>query len=265
LQDWVNYPVGKPATADEQEQLFQALLLKLPGVKTPERMEQVTLLSLDLMLRRPYDKDLRNALRRRTTEIIAAIHRDHGPDVMRNELRSAARECIAVLRAAKEQRLPRSVTDNWAAAKDGKFHPHLRPPDKVEKRAPLIVGAAALVLATAVGGYILWSRAEGPQESTSSESDKFVAQMVESSQGNAPPSHMFGGPIRVTSMNGVPVVIAEQVPPRICSASGMKLVKKGLLSVNGVTPTRVSSAIITELCNKDGATYATIMWAPKSP
>ncbi|MBI3444158.1 MAG: hypothetical protein HY055_02030, partial [Magnetospirillum sp.] len=46
------------------------------------------------------------------------------------------------------------------------------------------------------------------------------------------------------------------------SSSGMKLVKKGLLSVNGVTPTRVSSAIITELCNKESGN-ATLMWAPK--
>lgn len=265
MQDRVNHPVGTPATAEEQEQLFQALLLKLPGVKTPERLEQITLLSLDLMLRRPYDKELRNALHRRATEVVAAIHRDHGPDVMRNEMRAAARECIALLRAAKDQRLPRSLTDNWAQSKDGKFHAHLQPPDTSETRAPLIAGAVALALISAVGGYILWSRAEGPQESASSESDKFIAQMVESAQGNAPPSHMFGGPIRVTSMNGVPVVIAEQVPNRICSAAGMKLVKKGLLSVNGVTPTRVSSAIVTELCNKDGATYATLMWAPKSP
>lgn len=254
----------KPATSEEQEALFQAIILKLPGVKTPERLEQIGLLALDLMLRRPYDRDLREALRRRVHEIVAGISHDHSPDVMRNEMRSAARGLIEVLRAAKDQRLPRSVTDNWAQhAGDGKFHPHLKPADKAESRAPIIGGAVLVVLITLVGVWILWTRSQEPVENTGSETDRFIAQMVAAGQGNPPPSHLFGGAIRTTTMNGMPVVIAEQVPPRICSASGMKLVKKGLLSVNGVTPTRVSSAIITELCNKEGGGNASLMWAPK--
>ncbi|ARJ66734.1 hypothetical protein WV31_14175 [Magnetospirillum sp. ME-1] len=258
----MDHPVEKPATTEEQEALFQALILKLPGVKDPARLEQLTILALDLMLRRPYDRELRNALRRRASEVVAAVKPGHTPEVHRNEMRSAARGCIEVLRAAKEQRLPRSATDNWAQSKDGKFHAHLHDSGK-ESRTPMIAGAALLAVTLAIGGYILWSRSHEPVENTGSETDRFVAMMIESSQGNAPPSHMFGGAIRVTSMNGVPVVIAERVPPRICSASGMKLVKKGLLSVNGVTPTRVSSAIITELCNKESGGDATIMWAPK--
>lgn len=258
----MDHPVEKPATTEEQEALFQALILKMPGVKDPAKLEQLTLLALDLMLRRPYDKDLRDALRRRTRGVIAQVKPGHTPEVHANEMRFAARGCIEVLRAAKEQRLPRSATDNWAQSKDGKFHAHLHESGK-ESRAPLIAGGVLLAVTLAIGGYILWSRSQAPAENTGSETDRFVALMVESSHGNAPPSHMFGGAIRVTSMNGVPVVIAEGVPPRICSASGMKLVKKGLLSVNGTTPTRVSSAIITELCNKEGGGDATIMWAPK--
>jgi hypothetical protein len=259
----MDHPVEKPATTEEQEALFQALILKLPGVKDPARLEQLTILALDLMLRRPYDRELRNALRRRVSEVIAEVKPGHTPEVHSNEMRSAARGCIEVLRAAKEQRLPRSATDNWAQSKDGKFHPAHHAEEEGEGRGVRIAGGVLVALILTIGGYILWSRSQEPAENTGSETDRFVAMMVESSQGNAPPSHMFGGAIRITSMNGVPVVIAERVPPRICSASGMKLVKKGLLSVNGVTPTRVSSAIITELCNKEGGGDATIMWAPK--
>ena len=262
----MDHPVEKPSTAEEQEALFQAIILKMPGVAKPAKLEQLTLLALDLMLRRPFDQTLRGALRRRVQEVMAEVKPDHTAEVQRNEMRSAARACIEILRAAKEQRLPRSVTDNWTQNKDGKFHPahhHATEEEQKEGRGLRIAVGVLVGLTLIIGGYIWWSRSQEPVESTSSETDRFVAQMIESAQGNAPPSHLFGGPIRVTSMNGVPVVIAEHVPPRICSASGMKLVKKGLLSVNGVTPTRVSSAIITELCNKEGGGDATLMWAPK--
>ncbi|KIL98178.1 hypothetical protein CCC_01239 [Paramagnetospirillum magnetotacticum MS-1] len=262
----MDLPVETPATPEEQEALFQAIILKMSSVANPAKLEQLSLLALDLMLRRPFDQDLRGALRRRVGEVIAEVKPEHSSDVQRNEMRSAARGCIEVLRAAKEQRLPRSVTDNWAQHKDGKFHlpPHHVTEEEKEEGRGLKIAVAVLVLLTlSVGGYILWTRSQTPVENTGSEADRFVAQIVDSAQGNPPPSHLFGGPIRVTSMNGVPVVIAEQVPPRICSASGMKLVKKGLLSVNGNTPTRVSSAIITELCNKEGGGDATLMWAPK--
>jgi hypothetical protein len=262
----MDHPVEKPATAEEQEALFQAIILKMPGVTKPAKLEQLTLLALDLMLRRPYDKDLRAGLRRRVQDLIAEVKPDHTQEVQRNEMRSAARGCIEVLRAAKEQRLPRSVTDNWAQSKDGKFHPAQHHPSEEEQREGrgMRIAIAALIgLTLTIGGYIWWSRSQAPTENTNTETDRFVAQMIASAEGNAPPSHLFGGAIRVTSMNGVPVIIAEQVPPRICSASGMKLVKKGLLSINGVTPTRVSSAIITELCNKEGGGSATLMWAPK--
>lgn len=253
----------RPATAEEQEELFQTLILKLPGVKTPEHLEQVTLLAVDLMLRRPFDHDLRNGLQRRVREIVTGINPDHPPDVMHNEMRAAARECIAVLKAAKEQRLPRIVTDNWAQSKDGKFHAHLHPTEDGGRRLALILGGALVLLTLTVGGYIFWKSTRPPVESTAGETDRFIVQMVEAAQGKAVPYHIFGGLLRVTAMNGVPVVIAEGVPPRICSASGMKLVKKGLLSVNGVTPTRISSAIVTELCNKEGGGNAVLMWAPK--
>lgn len=253
----------RPTTAEEQEELFQTLILKLPGVKTPEHLEQVTLLAVDLMLRRPFDRDLRNGLQRRVREIVAGINPDHPADVLRNEIHAAARDCLGVLRAAKEQRLPRAVTDNWAQSKDGKFRAHLRSTEDGGRRLALILGGALLLLTVAVGGYIFWNRTREPVENTAGETDRFIAQLVDATQGKPAQYHMFGGLLRITAMNGVPVVIAEEVPPRICSASGMKLVKKGLLSINGVTPTRVSSAIVTELCNKEGGGNALLMWAPK--
>lgn len=261
--------MGKPATTEEQEVLFQAIIRKIPAVADPARLQEISLLALALMLRRPTDHDLRAELTRQVHDTIAAIKPCRTPEGSRNEMRLAARGCLKALQAAKERRLPRHVTDKWAEAKPAPAHPHPHgghhhaAPPKEEGRGALIAVAAVAALIILIGGFLLWNQGSAVDDSGPSETDRFVAQMVRSAEGNPPPSHLFGGIIRVTAMNGVPVVIAEGVPPRICSASGMKLVKKGLLSVNGTTPTRVSSAIITELCNRDGGN-ATLMWAPKN-
>ena len=119
---------------------------------------------------------------------------------------------------------------------------------------------AGVVLLVLLVGYLSLNAGWKVDASASSEAEKFVQQIVQAAQGDAPATHMFGGPLKVSSKGGVPVVTAEGVPPSVCSASGPWLVRKGLLSVNGVTPVRVSLAIITELCNNVTG-GATMMWA----
>ncbi|AVM76243.1 hypothetical protein [Magnetospirillum gryphiswaldense] len=253
----------KRLSPEEAEVIFQEIIRKLPSVSTPAKLEELSLLALAMMLRRASSKDLRDELSHQIREIVSSVTPGHSPEAMRNAMRFAVRGCIKVLQVAKERRLPRDTHLDAETRSIGvEEHGHHAPTKPVDKFTgnPIIVGAVAIaVLLVLLGAYLGWS---GKQDDgyDPNETTKFVEQMILASQGQAPATHMFGGTLEVSAMNGVPVVTARGIPRRICAASGMRLVKKGLLSINGDTPTRISSAIITELCNKDDGD-ATIMWA----
>lgn len=254
----------KRLSPEETEAVFQEIVRKLPSVGDPAKLEELSLLALAMMLRRASSKDLRDELSHQIRGIMASVKPGHTQDATRNAMRAAARDCIRVLQVAKTRRQPREPQasrhgghSGEPSASHGSHHPHAPVARKHPKTALIVIAATTVMLVA--GGYLGWSgrRDDGydPNDTT-----KFVDQIIQAAEGEAPATHMFGGPLEVSAMNGVPVVTARGVPPRICAASGMRLVKKGLLSVNGDTPTRISSAIITELCNKND-TDATIMWA----
>jgi hypothetical protein len=254
----------KRLSPEETDAVFQEIIRKLPSVSAPAKLEELSLLALAMMLRRTSSKDLRDELSHQIREIVSSVTPGHSPDAMRSAMRFAARGCIKVLQVAKERRQPRDThldTEKRLARVAGDHGiqtPHGMAGKFTDK--PIVVGAIAVAtLIILVGSYLGWSSMTDtgydPNETT-----KFVEQIIQAAHGEAPATHMFGGPLEVSAMNGVPVVTARGVPSRICAASGMRLVKKGLLSINGDTPTRISSAIITELCNKDEGD-ATIMWA----
>jgi hypothetical protein len=85
-------------------------------------------------------------------------------------------------------------------------------------------------------------------------------QIETAAKGVMPEGHLDGIVIRTVSSSGVIVVTAEQVPPKLCVSAGWDLVKDGTLSINGVTPMRVSAARLAELCNTNPP--ATLTWAP---
>ena len=250
--------MDKQLSPEEKEAFFQDIIRKLPAVREPAKLEELSLLALAMMLRRTSSKDLRDELSHQIKEIVATVTPGHSPDAMRDAMRLAAKGCIGILRKAKERRQPREMPQAPPPVHHSAGHAEAAKPFGGKRVIPLAVGGAVLlvVLGLALG----WSnRAEDGYDPN--ETTKFVEQMISAAQGDAPATTIFGGPLEVSAMNGIPVVTARGVPARICAASGMRLVKKGLLSINGETPNRISSAIITELCNKvDGD--STIMWAP---
>lgn len=253
----------KRLSPEEAEAYFQDIIRKLPSVSEPAKLEELSLLALAMMLRRSSSKELRDELSHQIREIVASVTPGHSPDATRNAMRFAVRGCIKVLRVAKERRQPRDThLDPQLRSVGVAEHGRHAPSGSAGKVTgnPIIVGAIAVtVLMVLVGAYLGWSRKpDGGYDQN--ETTMFVEQITRAAQGDPPVTHMFGGPLEVSAMNGVPVVTARGVPRRICAASGMRLVRKGLLSVNGETPTRISSAIITELCNK-GDGDATIRWA----
>lgn len=253
----------KRLSREETDAFFQEIIRKLPSVSDPAKLEELSLLALTMMLRRTSSKELRDELSHQIQVIVASVTPGHSPEAIRNAMRFAARGCIKVLQVAKERRQPRDThldaEERSAGVAEHGDHPPSGPAGKFTGN-PIIMGAIGFaVLMVLIGAYLGWS-SRNDSGYDPNESMKFVEQIIKAAQGESPATHMFGGPLEVSTMNGVPVVIARGVPRRICAASGMRLVKKGLLSINGDTPTRISSAIITELCNKEDGD-ATIMWA----
>jgi len=89
-----------------------------------------------------------------------------------------------------------------------------------------------------------------------------VAQMEAATRGNVPATNIFGGSLRASAQGGRTVVTVDGIPPGECMSAGWDLVRKGLLTVNGVTPKSVSAAKLNDLCHEED--LATLIWAPKA-
>lgn len=61
---------------------------------------------------------------------------------------------------------------------------------------------------------------------------------------------------------GRPYGVIDRISPKVCVLASWELSRTGVISVNGVTPPRVSAAVLVDLCNQ-GET-ATIAWYPKT-
>lgn len=235
-------------TTEDQEALLAAVVRKIPSIRNPARLQEAMDLTLALVLDDPCDRRLKQRLVQRAHHLVDGTA---GPDMDRT-----AQACIDLLRAAKEHRLPddlRHVHPAHAA------HP-VSPPARY--RGVLAAAAAAVAVLSLVVSAVLWRIDRPSATSNFAEANKFVARMLEAAGGTERSVHQLGGALRVQTVDGRPLVTAEDVPPGICAASGWKLVQRGVLTINGVTPSRVSPAIITELCYRDEG-GATIGWTQK--
>ncbi|CAA7613839.1 hypothetical protein [Magnetospirillum sp. SS-4] len=131
----------------------------------------------------------------------------------------------------------------------------------ISNRLLVIVLVAAGVVAVAISVAIMALR-PSPTAEASATPEAFVEQMERAAGGTAFDRTVYGGPMRVERKGNQIVITAIGVPPAVCVSVGWKLVRKGLLSINGVTPVRVSAAKLSELCNQDTES-ATLTWAPK--
>ena len=256
--------------AAEQEALFQAIIRKLPAVEDPAQLAELGHAALALMLRRPGDRALREELTRQIDAALAPVHPGLAGEARRTAMRCAARACVRVLRSARERRLSRADEARHGAASHPPHHhaaPHAAVSSGAQRNAAraLWIGAALVALV----GAGLWGMALRPKPpDLSALALRLVEQMAAAAEGGpaaegaAPAQHVFGGALRVEGAAPAPLVVAEGVPPPACVSAGWALVRKGVLTINGVTPNRVSAIRVTELCNQ-GDGDATIAWMPK--
>ena len=146
---------------------------------------------------------------------------------------------------------------------------HFTPHHTAPKRRPepgsgfhkTLVVVALIAIMTALGMAALMMRPKGQPAAATPEA--FIDQMERAAEGGAVGTNLFGGAMVVERRGNRVTITASSVPPNVCVAAGWALVRKGVLTINGTTPLRVSGARLSELCNQD-STSATLAWAPKA-
>lgn len=121
--------------------------------------------------------------------------------------------------------------------------------------------AALLVAILGLGTALFLLRPKAGPAAPSPEA--FAEQMEQAAQGAPITTNLYGGTLRVERKNGLLTITADNIPPAICVSVGWKLVRRGLLGINGTVPLRVSAAKLSELCNQED-TNAVLTWTPKA-
>ena len=144
--------------------------------------------------------------------------------------------------------------------------PHPHPAHPAGKRRSsrrlrrLIVWEWAVVLALLSGlGITLVVMSHGPDPRR--DADALVGQMKAALAGRPLGDPLFGAYPVVSGAGTETMVAMSRVPPKVCVLAAWDLYRIGTISINGVTPQRVSAARLVELCNDGDA--ATIVWSPK--
>jgi hypothetical protein len=125
-----------------------------------------------------------------------------------------------------------------------------------------LAGIVMLVAALGAGALLLQPKFKDGGAAATPEA--FAEQMEAAARaGGGTIPHVFGGTIRTERNGSMLALVADNVPPSACVSVGWKLVRKGLLSINGTMPLRVSAAKLSDLCNQeDGG--AVLTWIPKA-
>ena len=266
----------EPLSREEQEALVDVIIHKIPTIKETDRLELLVQQALELLLHNPEDMELRQTLHKCASDLFAALEFVPPSEVRKAQERRTARDCVEVLQAAREHRLPRDLqvpvgqpvhrdvstaNDNHHAVPKHRHHRHA----KRHHNREIMVGVVVMVLVMgAVGGALVWRSLFESHNSIFSDAKTFVAQMIAVGAGGEEQTDVSGGgSIRHKVKDAHVLVVAEKVPSRLCAAAGWELVHKGTLTIDGVTPRRVSSAILTELCYEGENQKVTLVWEPK--
>lgn len=135
----------------------------------------------------------------------------------------------------------------------------------VSYKAKKTSGVSGWILAAAVGAAavavaVVIFRPQGLQE-TLPPFERLVEQMTGAAGGAVPPTHAFGGALRVEKTGDGVTVIAEAVPQKICLNASWVLVNSGTVAINGQIPARISAKGLAGHCASAGE-VATISWTP---
>lgn len=158
------------------------------------------------------------------------------------------------------------MASSSAAHHSKPFHPTPCRPDTPSKgghaRTKLMALAGIVAVLTALGLGAMALR-PGQKGAAAPTPEAFAEQMEAAARaGGGTTPHVFGGTIRSERNGNTLALVADGVPPAVCVSVGWKLVRKGLLSINGTMPLRVSAARLSDLCYQEEG-GAVLTWIPK--
>lgn len=140
-------------------------------------------------------------------------------------------------------------------------HPHPTKPSRRKGLNRFIAWEWAIVLSLLSGLTITILVLSNPPDAKH-QAAILVEQMQAAAQGRTINAPILGTPPKVQVMPHETVVTMDRVPAKICVLASWELYRLGRITVNGVTPQRVSAARLVELCN-DGDS-ASLIWAVRT-
>jgi hypothetical protein len=89
-----------------------------------------------------------------------------------------------------------------------------------------------------------------------------VSQIKAAVANRAVGAPLFGSAPLVQRSPQEVVVTVDRIPPKVCVLASWDLYRLGIITINGVTPNRVSAARLVELCNEFDT--ASLSWTVRS-
>jgi len=256
-------------TAQTQDEgtLTKTIMGRIASVDDPEQMHELALLAIDMMLRRAEDKPLRNLLIWRAHIAISGLLNEGTASVDPARRQQAVQKFAELLRAAGEQRAPRDVVmmTNTRDEKNADDAPAAR---GTGLSWPIVGVIAALMAALAAALFALASNAaimsRSAPAAVTATSLAAKIEAVPAMDGAALRSSGDGTRIYLArSRDDRPIVVAEDVPRRLCASTGYILAHDGSLTINGAAPAQMSKVAVSALCYRMGGD-ATLTWSPSA-
>lgn len=143
-------------------------------------------------------------------------------------------------------------------------HPHPHPHHPRRRRRPKshailwLTLSITLVLVGLVAAGIIW-------RVTDNQAALLVEDMLVAAERNGGPTrHALGGRLYTKREGDHVTVVALDLSQKDCVQAGWALVKRGIVTINTITPQRVSAAVLADLCAK-GEESARLEWSPRAP
>jgi hypothetical protein len=252
------------AQGQDEGTLMKTIMRKIASVDDPETMQELALLAIDMMLRRAEDKPLRNLLIWRVHIAISGLLNEGTAVIDPVRRQEAVQNCTELLRAAREQRQPREVVMLPNSRTQAEADP-APARNKSSLSWPIVAAVAAVLAALAAALFALASPAAMLSQAPPPITAAGLAAQIEAAPAidlaALRPSDDGTRFYLARSQDDRPIVVAEEVPRRLCAATGYILAHDGSVTINGAAPAQMTKVAVSALCYRQ-AGNATLTWSP---